>query len=298
MGVQEPRWQGSAEEYRAIQALVRSGRYQEALDRAERVLQVGQMGRKHAARLHSLICWLHTDGILRPSPIAALHGEEAVRLAELAGDEWIKCEALSRLVHAYCQMGDAPRAHSACQAIAAEAERNDAVITGGLVALRQLEALVAATAGDVVGCLSRLEEAENVAGKVAPAVAARVRVQKVGALLEHGRYAEASRVLKQSPPSPQAGADALEWEIARAWLAVAESPAEQSRPLLEDVSRRAQASGNTAAAAQCLALQALMAGREGSPEAGSLARQALHRAITAGRLDLAGQFRRRLAALL
>lgn len=92
----------SAEEYRTVRALVRDGSYSEALVRACRALESGGLGRRHAAKLNGLACWLLTDPLQQSGPTAVLFGEEALRLADQLNDEWIRCETLGRLILAYC----------------------------------------------------------------------------------------------------------------------------------------------------------------------------------------------------
>lgn len=297
--MEEPRWNNGAEEYRTIQGLVREGRYQEALSRAERVLLAGHLGRRQSARLHALVCRVHVEELQQASPAALLHGEEAVRLARLVKDAWIQCEALSHLVHAYCQFGDIQRASEACAQIAAEVDQNAAVIAGGHATLYSLRATVAAAGGDEMGCLAALDQAEALVVADATGMFLRIRAQKVGALLVHKRYAEARELVRYSEPAPDTGSPAaLEWGVARAWVALQESNPTQARCLLNELLGRAQTHGRAGAAAQCLALQALAEERESEAEARRLAQLALHRAIVAGRMDLATQFRRRLSHLL
>ncbi|HLN62629.1 MAG TPA: hypothetical protein VK464_13875 [Symbiobacteriaceae bacterium] len=291
----EPRWFNSAEEYRTVQVLVREGRYREAVERARLALAEGCLGRKHAARLHSQICWLYAEH-LPMNPAAVLHGEEAVRLAGLVSDEWIKTEALARLVHANCRLGDLERAGAALQEVARAVEANDGALVGGLAALRQLEATLAAAAGDEARCLLLLEQAEALAGQYPPAVGARVRLQRVGALLEYGCAAEARRLLRQSPAGVD---DDLEWDLARAWLALFEAAPAEANARLCAVAARAGAEGRPAVVAVCLGLRALAAERMQNGEAAAgLAHQALWQSITLGRTDLVRRLRHCLNRLL
>lgn len=291
----EPRWFNSAEEYRTVQLLVREGRYREAVERARLALAEGCLGRKHAARLHSQVCWLHAEH-LPINPAAVLHGEEAVRLAVLVSDEWIQTEALARLVHANCRLGDLGRAHSALQEVARKVEANDGALVGGMAALRQLEATVAAAGGDEARCLQLLEQAEALAGRYPPAVGAKVRLQRVGALLEYGHPAEARRLLSEEPAVVE---DDLEWELAHAWLAVFDADPAEANARLRAVATRASEGGRPAVAAVCLGLRALAAERMQNGEAAAgLAQQALWQSITLGRTDLVRRLRSCLNRLL
>jgi hypothetical protein len=257
----EPRWYDSAEEYRTIQGLVRQGRHREAMERAQYALRSGRLSRRQAARLHSLICWVYTEELHQISPAAVLHGEEAVRLANLLGDAWIKCEALARLTHAYCRMNDIRRARAAVETIDAEVSQNEGALTGGTAALFVLRATVASAESNATECLRFLEEAEAASDSVSLELKARICQQKVGVLLEHERYDEARQVLAAQALRDDGPSPGLEWEMARAWLALAEAP-------------------------------------ENGVEARRMANQALQRTFAAGRLDLARRFRRRLGHLL
>ena len=290
------RWHGGTEEFRALQALARDGRHQEALERAAGALTVGDLGRRQAARIHSLICWLYTDGIHQSCPAAVLHGEEAVRLAEHMGESWVKCEALARLVHAYCHLGDLARACAACEAVAAEVERNAGAIDGGMATVWTLRAAVAAAAGDEDAALAALEQAETEAAGGNADIMARIRSRKVGALLACGRRAEALQVVAQAPlEGPQ---ESLDWAVATAWVTLEASGPAEAGPLIQEVMDRAQTSGNLSAAAHGLALQALMEAPRNPPEARRLALLAISRAREAGRVDLVRQFQRRFHTLL
>ncbi|HYF95997.1 MAG TPA: hypothetical protein VD969_27610 [Symbiobacteriaceae bacterium] len=295
----ESRWYNSAEAYRAIQALVREGRYQEAVDRSQRVLQEGGLGRKHSARLHSQICWLYIEQMHKACPAAALHGEEAVRLAELVHDQWIRTEALARLVHTYCRLGDLDRARAAFREVARELEQNDSALVGGTAALLQLEATIALAAGEEEACLSALCLAEEFSGAHAPAMRSRACLQRIFALLEFGRHDEAADLLRCTGPTAQAPPDALlEWDLARAWLAAVTRPRHEALPLVNGLQDRAEAAGQAVAVIHCLALRALLAGRGETDEAYRLARLALDRCMTTGRVDFARSLRRRLGHLL
>jgi hypothetical protein len=295
----EPRWYHSAEEYRAIQGLTRDGRYQEALDRAGLALTAGFLGRKHAARLNSLICWLYTEPLNQTCPRAILHGEEAVRLAGLVNDEWIKCEALARLVVAYCHVGDTDRARIACQELAVESAKNEGAITGGNATVRLLEAIIAGVEGDDLSSLVSLEEAEQLTDDTFPLALAHIRAQRLCRLVWTGRLPEAQAVAARGIPEvPQESTPYLEWGLARAWLAVEAKEPESARLLLQEVSPLAQSTGDASGTFQWLAIQAVLVQNADLADAKRLATTALQRAIATGRLDLVRMLRARLRALL
>lgn len=263
-GLEESRWSQSTDHYRTIQALVREGRREEALDRGVNALLSGQLGRKTAARIHSLLCWLYTQVFHRPSPAAALHGEEAVRLAELIYDPWIKCEALARLVHAYCQLGDISRARATSARLAAEVKKNATVLPGGATTLLLLQATVAATEENWPEVLAALEKAEKMGKRESADAAA---LAEVGAL-------------------------------ARAWLGLSESHTEQAQVLVERADEKQKAEESPAFRVHCLALQARLEEKRNPAKARRLARITLQRSLETGRLDLTRQVRRTLGHLL
>lgn len=297
--MEESPWQGVAEAYRAVQNHLRDGRWHEALDQAERIFAEGGLGRKHTARLHSQVCWLYTEQMQRICPAAALHGEEAVRLADMVNDEWIRTEARSRLIHAYCRLGDLARARSTCRDISRDLEKNNAALVGGAAALMQLEATIAMAAGDEEGCLAALSVAEEMAQDQAPAIQARVYLQKALSLLEFERILEAEELLADTAAPAQAAPEVrLEWDLARVWLAVFTRPCAEAERQLEDLMDQATACGHTVTVIQCLGLRALLAERAETGEASRLARVALERCYATGRHDLTSSMRRRMGHLL
>ncbi|MDF2627229.1 MAG: hypothetical protein K0R39_1060 [Symbiobacteriaceae bacterium] len=297
--MEDSRWPGVAEAYRAVQNHLRDGRWQEALDQAERIFAEGGLGRKHTARLHSQVCWLYTEQLQRICPAAVLHGEEAVRLADMVNDEWIRTEARSRLVHAYCRLGDVDRARNTCREISRELEKNGAALVGGTASLMQLEATIAMADGDEEGCLSALCLAEEMASDQPSAFRARIYLQKALALLEYERYDEAADLLADTAPPAQAAPDVrLEWDLARVWLAVFTQPCAEAARQLEETLDRATGCCHTYAVIQCLGLKAALAGRAETGEASRLARQALERCHATGRYDLNRLMHRRLSPLL
>lgn len=293
--MEESRWYNSAEEYRAVQGLVREGRYREALERARQTLLEGYLGRKHAARLHSQVCWLCTDKLHQTGPLALLHGEEAVRLASLVRDQWIRSEALYRLVTAYCYVGDVKRARSAFTDLAAEVRDNDAALVGGHASLLQAEALVAAAEDDEPACLSALALSEELADIYPPAIGYRVRLHRLLMLLDYERYAEARPLFESLPAGV---AEGTEWALVRAWLYAADGPVDLAVARIQAAMESGLTDGNEAVVVQCLGLQAVVLERANADEARSLVRRAETRAIAAGRIDLVRSLRRRLSRLL
>lgn len=300
------RWQNGTEAYRAIQAMVREGRFHEAADATARLLAAGGLSRKQAARLHLQMCWLFTE-FFPPGPEAALHGEQALVLADLMNESYLRAEALHRLVLAYCSLGDVGRACEAWEQLAAIVFESDTAIAGGEAALLALRAAVARAEGDEGARLSALERAEAAALRYPDAVGARIRLQRALALLEAGRVGDARPMLGGSQ-RPPAGVDHAEWALARAWLAAADvgaygGPAPEAKllqrawTLAEGAVRAARAGANPGAEALALAVQARLTQVVGE-DGGAAARLALERAVAAGRREVAAYLRRSLDHLL
>lgn len=311
--VDEPLGRNGAEEYRLILNLAQSGQANEALERARRALSTGHLGRRNAARLHSLVCHLQFIDLDQPHPSAIIHGEEAVRLAGLVSDEWIKCEALASLVEAHCRLGESRRARELCEEIAAEVAVNAGVLGGGDVTLNLLRATVAEAAGDDRESLLWLERAEaagsvvgvHPVGVVPDEILMRIRLQRAMLLLRLGRPSEAHSLITVGVATALLGTvNALHWDLLMAWLVLAEGRKESARRLLAGVWERAgqllpvrdQAPGLGALQAVCLALQALTSELES--EARHLALLSLERAIAGGRHDTVRQLRRLVGHLL
>lgn len=251
------------DEYRSVQEMARGGQYHEAIERARRALMVGRLGRRYAAQIHSLVCWLYVTALQDPSPAAVLHGEEAVRLADLCSDPWVRGEALFRLVPAYCQLGDLLRAEQGCEALARELAKNEQIIPGGWAGYWLLRALVAFAGSDFEQAGRFLNKAEELEALGFPGVSDRIRQHRE----------------------------------------VLEALGEPDRTGSVEARRRARTvclvgDGELAATVRAVAVEALLAEPYDTLVAQEHAREALHRAIAIGRADLARLVRSRLAHLL
>lgn len=270
----EIRWQYGLEEYRAVQQLAREGGYRAALERAYQALLVGGLGRRSAARLHSLLCWIYLFGLKQPSPVAVLHGEEAVRLADLCSDAWIRSEALARLIPAYCQMGDLARANQACDRLEREVGQNELVLLEGRLALWMLRALVSLAEGNSRETAHALIQAQGCAQHLPDKV---LRLQGLK------RFLEALEGVGQQT-----------WTEADGWNEQQSDPHQGTgapTPWLEE-------EGEETARMRAMVLEALLLEGSSLPTASELAKQALQRAMSTGRIDLATLVRRHLAHLL
>jgi pentatricopeptide repeat protein len=280
----EVRGETGAEGFRIIQDLIRSRRYQDALDRAILLLERGHLGRKQTARVHNTICWLYVEGLGEHGPMALLHGEETVRLAGLVRDPWTKCEALALLIKAYCRSGDVPRAEAALDEMDREIRINPKVITGGQAVLHMLRAMLADAKGDHSAAERSLHLAESMAELGEPQLLVQIQAHRVGALLDGGKYREAQQVALQGVPDE--------------WVALEESGQEQALALINQVLHRAHLGGSEEVVIQCLAIKSRVLEHQDPHEARCLAQQAYQRAIAAGRVDLTRQVRARVAHLL
>lgn len=283
------------EEFRQIQCLARTGQMEEAQERALQLLETPRLSRKLEAKVHHLICRLYIEGFSRPGLSAALHGEEAVRLADLLHDPWLKCEALTTLIRAYCRLGDFVRAEAACAEVEAAADRNPGVVSGGPAAAWALRAEVLLAQQDLEGASAALVRAEATARQVVGGarVVPDLRALQVELLLLRNQREGARHLLTTDTLS-----DDLRTDWQRAWLAVLEMPEPGAALAALALLERAQAEGNEGGIAQALALRALVDAHQGREGAPATARLALNRAMDAGRVDLAGQIRRQLSDML
>lgn len=283
------------EEFRQIQCLAREGRVEEAQERALLLLETPRLSRKLEAKVHNLICRLFTEGFARLGISATLHGEEAVRLAEILHDPWLKCEALINLIRTYCHLGDFDRARSACEQIQQEAERNPGVVPGGPAAAWALRVEVYLALDDLEGAAAALQHAEALTRQVVGGarILPELRSLQVELLLLRNQRERASRLL-----STEVAMDDLRAEWQRAWLAVLEMPQPGAALAVLALLERALMEGDQGGVAQALALRALVDAQQGEPGALATARRAVNRAIDAGRVDLVRRLHRQLGEIV
>lgn len=256
--MEEPSGQTNPETIRAILALARQGGVEEAQIQALQTIQTGGIGRKQAARYHLLLSSILIDVAEEPHMAAILHAEQAVHLAELAGDRWIRGQALERLARAASQCGEPKLAQSACDRLEEELGRNPAVIDGGFRHLWRLRLRAALAAGDDERAMEASERALEAAGEADVIARAQIRMDRVPVLLSLGRLEEAGRALEAaSALGLETKADC---RLARLLLGALQEPDADDRP--------------------------------------RLARRALEACIASGRADLCHRYRRLLNPLL
>lgn len=298
--MEEFRFVNFPDDYRTIHELVRSGHPELALSRGEKALISGHLGRRQSARLHSLLCWLYIEDLHRNGPAATLHGEEAVRLADLVRDAWVKCEALKRLIHAYIRQGLTAQAMATWAILQTELEQNPGALQGGIPALHLLRASVAAVEGDEDTCLVALKQAEDATDATATEMLARIYLQRISLLLTAEQYREARAVaLQGSPHLVACTATVVEWSATRAWMMLMTEGPARAGHLVGEALQQARQVNQAATITLCGALRARLARLRGEEEqARDLACQALQRAIAQGRVDVTRQVQRMLCDLL
>lgn len=295
--MEEPRGYNSgnsADEYRTVKALVRDGNYREALERAARAIQTAGLGRKHMAKLHSLSCWLLTEPLQQSGPQAVLFGEEALRLADLVNDEWIRADALARLITAYCHVGDLNRARAAAHRLESELNRNPAALDGGRATFWTLRAGILSTAGLDEPALRALERAEAEVEPHAVHYHTLLPALLLQTLVCLGRCDEAGGLIDRHRTAPVGDAE-LEWQLGKVWLTFRQAGATAARPQLEALIDRARTAGLIGLEARTTMLLAQSLGPEQGDRGYALRARAISLALSAGRMDLAMRLKRMAA---
>jgi hypothetical protein len=142
--------------FRQVQELVRDSRFVDAAALLEELLAEPNLGRTRRAQLHALACWLYDGPLQQSGPLAVLHGEEAVRLAELLQDPWHRAEAQSHLTGARIHMGDAAGARRELDRLVVDLVQNPALLAEGERTRFLLTLLLAACNGEWAESLALL----------------------------------------------------------------------------------------------------------------------------------------------
>lgn len=256
--MEEPSGPSNPESMRSIMALARQGALEEAQNHAVQAIQAGGLGRKQAARYHLLLSSILIDVAEEPHTAAILHAEQAVHLAELGGDQWVRSQALERLARAAAQCGEPELSRSACDRLEEELHRNVAAIDGGFRQLWRLRTRVAVAAGEDEAAMEASERALEAAGDADVLARAQIRMDRVPVLLSMDRLDEARRAAEAA--SALGMETRVDCQLARLVLGVLQEP---------DASDRAR-----------------------------LARQAVEACIASGRADLCHRYRRLLSPFL
>jgi hypothetical protein len=144
--------------FRQVQEWVAAERFPEAIGLIEELLADPNLGRSRRAQLHGLACWIYDGPLKQSGPQAVLHGEEAVRLADLLHDPWHRADAQAHLIGARIHMGDLCGARRELERLQAEVDQMPDLLSDGIRTLFILHLLLAAASGDWADCLDRLAD--------------------------------------------------------------------------------------------------------------------------------------------
>lgn len=292
------------DEYQRLLGLLDQRRFEEALMRARIALESGEAGPLVRAKTHNLLCWTFIEGLKQASPEAALHGEEAVRLAAAVGERSLQLQAMCNLACAYYQVGSYSVARLTYQEIIAHLTRDPALVPCGLAIAYQGLAQLAFAEESYDQALSHLETARTYCtDSESQFLLADLFRRQALALLKLDRPEEAAQMLEQIPQDAFAsGPRSLWWKthlsFTRARVELALGHWGQARSLSLTALALARELGDLPVLAEATCLLALAEGAEGKKDAVKRARRALTFAIHSGRRDVVNEIRSRLKELL
>ncbi|HWI61647.1 MAG TPA: hypothetical protein VNT75_07415 [Symbiobacteriaceae bacterium] len=292
------------EEYQRLLALLDERRFEEAIMRARVALETGEAGPLVRAKTHNLLCWTFIEGLKQATPEAALHGEEAVRLADAVGERSLQLQAMCNLASAYYQVGDYDRSRQTYQEIIVHLTRDPALVPCGLVIAYQGLAHLDMAEGRHAEALHHLQTAQShCSDEESRFMLADLYRRQALVLLKLDRAEEAAQVLDLIARDAFAsGPRSLWWKthlsFTRARVELALGHWSLARTLGLNTLALARELGDLPVLAEATCLLALAEGAEGRKEAAKRARRALTFAIHSGRRDVVTDIRDRLKELL
>lgn len=286
-------------EYERLLSLLDQRRFDEALLRAEVMLETAEVAPQTRARTHNLICWALCSGLKRPSPKAVLHGEEAVRLAEELCMAKLALQALCNLGNALFQTAEYEGAADAYRRMERQATAAPSLLPHGRILALQGLAQVDLAQGEAERALELLQQAEALCAQgegESPHLLPEVLRRQALVLLRLGRPRRAMQVLARlDEPELAESAGGLWWRtelgLTRARAAAAQGYWKQARRLVVITIALAQELADLPVLAQATCLLAIMEGREGCEGVTRRARKALLIAIQSGRRDVVDEVR-------
>ena len=291
------------EEYQRLLALLDERRFDEAQVRARVLLETGSVGALLRAKLHNLLCWTFIEGNKYATPEAALHGEEAVRLAELLGERSFQLQAMCNLASAYHQLADYEACRKTYQEMVVHLTRDPSLLPCGLVIAYEGLAQVDLVTGNCAEALAQLETARHLCRHeenrgLLPDVLRRQAL----VLLKLHRHEEAAQSLALiHEESLASGPRSLWWKThlayTRARVELARGHWSQARVLATAALALARELGDLPVLAEATCLMALLDHAEGRREALGRARKAVTFDIHSGRRDVVAEVRDRLRTL-
>lgn len=292
-----------AEDYVRLIALKDERRFDEALVRAQVLLEREDIHLAVRAKTHRAACWLYCEGLRRPCPEAVLHAEEAVRIFGATGDLQQKCDTLVQQAAAHAAMCEWDKVE-ACQRAALEVLAVDpqAIPYGPIIT--QIGLGFAYYSQDRFSDAHRAYDAaeERCRDEDTLFLLHEVWRRRAMVLLKQGDTAGARHWLDRIEQSQGTGGASMWWQTVyrtvRHRLEVAAGNWAQARAGAQNTLQLARELQDLPVMAECACLLALIDRAEGRRDAWRRARSALNYAIWSGRRDVVKEVRERLQPLL
>jgi tetratricopeptide (TPR) repeat protein len=290
--------------YERLLKLLDERRFDEALTHGRVLLESPEIGLLTRAKTHNLLCWTLTEGLKRPSPEAALHAEEAIRIGESLSERSLTIGALLNLAAAAYNLADWAGAQRAYERVGRLLGDQPSLLPCGRIlaafGLAQLD-LVGAR---YEAALARLEAAITLcAEEQAPYLLAELHRRRAVALIRFEQPEAALAALAQIDEAVIAdGPRALWWKthlgFTRGQVEIALGHWKTARPLVTNTLALARELGDGPVIAECLGQLAILDAQEGKREAKKRAHLAMTAAITSGRRELVEDLRNRLSKVM
>lgn len=290
--------------YERLLKLLEQRRFDEALIHGRVLLESPDVGLLTRAKTHNLVCWTLAEGLKRPTPEAALHGEEAVRLGDALGERSITVQALLNLAAATYSLADWAGARAAYERVGSLLAQEPSLLPYGRILAAEGLAQLDMVAGRYPEALARLEAAVALCElEEAPFMLMEIHRRRALLLVRLDQAEGALGALALIDEVIVAdGPRALWWKthlgFTRGQVEIALGHWKTARPLATNTLALARELGDGPVIAECLTQLALLDGLEGKRDAKKRAHLALAAAIQSGRRDVVADIRARLAKVI
>jgi tetratricopeptide (TPR) repeat protein len=292
------------EEFNRLVNLLDERRYDEVQIRGRVLLESAQADQLVRTRVHNLLCWNYVEGLKVVAPEAALHGEEAARLAERLGDRSLLAQILCNLASSRYQLGDYLAAREAYLRLVGLLETEPGLLPCGLIIAGQGLAHLDQVEGRLAESLQRLEETiAQCEAEGSPSLLAETRRRLTLVLVKMNQPEEAAAMLESVDEAAFSVGPRSQWWKTHLWftrarVTLALGHWNVARPLIMTTLALARELGDLPVTAEAVCLLALVDQAEGRKESYRRARLSLTYAISSGRRDVVADVRERLMELL
>lgn len=290
--------------YDRLLKLLEQRRFDEALIHGRVLLESPEVGLLTRAKTHNLLCWTLAEGLKRPTPEAALHGEEAIRLGDSLGERSLTVGALLNLAVAAYGLADWAGARRAYERVGSLLGQDPTLLPYGRILAAEGLAQLDLVAGRYQEALARLEAAIPLCMQEdAPFMLMELHRRRALLLvrLDEPEAALAALALIDEAVLAE-GPRALWWKthlsFTRSQVEIALGHWKTARPLATNTLALARELGDTPVIAEALGQLALLDGLESKRDAKRRAHLALSAAIQSGRRDLVQDLRTRLSKVI